>query len=48
MSHTPVARVRGREVLIAIGLGLAIVIVQLVFFRDPGAVMVAVAGWGHQ
>jgi len=41
MSHTPVARVRGREVLIAIGLGLAIVIVQLVFFRDPGAVMLA-------
>jgi hypothetical protein len=48
ISHTPVAQVRGREVLIAIGLGLAIAIVQLVFFRDPGAVMLAVAGLGHQ
>ena len=48
ISHTPVARVRGREVLIAIGLGLAIVIVQLVFFRNPDAVMLTVAGWGHQ
>lgn len=44
MSLTPVAQVRGRDVLIAIGLGLAIVIVQLVFFKDPGAVMIAVTG----
>jgi hypothetical protein len=35
-------------VLIAIGLGLAMVIVQLAFFRDPGAVMLAVAGLGHR
>jgi hypothetical protein len=35
-------------VLIAIGLGLAIVIVQLIFFKDPGAVMIAVTGLGHQ
>jgi hypothetical protein len=48
ISHTPVAQVRSREVLIAVGLGLAIVIVQLVFFRDPGAVMLAVAGLGHR
>jgi hypothetical protein len=47
ISHTPVAKVRGREVLIAIGLGLAIVNVQLVFFKDPGAVMIAVTGLGH-
>jgi hypothetical protein len=48
ISRTPVAKVRAREVLIAIGLGLAVVVVQLVFFRDPGAVMLAVAGLGHQ
>jgi hypothetical protein len=48
MSHTPVARVRGREVLIAVGLGLAVVIVKLVFFMDPGAVMIAATGLGHQ
>jgi hypothetical protein len=48
MSRTPVAQVRGRDVLIAIGLGLAIVIVQLVLFKDPGAVMIAVTGLGHQ
>ena len=48
ISHTPVAQVSSREVLIAIGLGLAIVIVQLVFFKDPGAVMIAVTGLGHQ
>ena len=47
ISHTPVAQVRGREVLIAIGLGLAIVIVQLVFFKDPGAVMITVTGLGR-
>ncbi|MDD5264630.1 MAG: hypothetical protein PHU43_07315 [Candidatus Bipolaricaulis sp.] len=44
MSHTPVAKVRRREVLTALGLCLAIVIVQLVFFRDPGAVGIAVTG----
>jgi hypothetical protein len=48
ISHTPVAQVRGREVLIAIGLGLVIVIVQLIFFKDPGAVMIAGTGLGHQ
>jgi hypothetical protein len=48
ISHTPVAQVRAREVLTAIGLGLAIVIVQLVFFKDPGAVMVAATGFGHR
>lgn len=47
ISHTPVAQVRRREVLIAIGLGLAIVLVQLVFFRNPDAVMLAVAGLGR-
>jgi hypothetical protein len=47
ISPTPVAQVRGRDVLIAMGLGLAIVIVQLVFFKDPGAVMIAVTGLGH-
>jgi len=48
ISHTPVAEIRGREVLIAIGLGMTIVIIQLVFFKDPGAVMIAVTGLGHQ
>jgi hypothetical protein len=47
ISHTPVAQVRGRAVLIALGLGLAMVIVQLVFFNDPGAVAVEVAGLGR-
>jgi len=47
ISHTPVAQVRSREVLIALGLGLAIVVVQLVFFKDPGAVMIAVTGLGR-
>ena len=47
LSLTPTAQVRGREVLIAIGLGLAIVAVQLVFFKDPGAVTVPVAGLGR-
>jgi hypothetical protein len=48
ISRTPVAQVRARAVLIAIGLGLAMVIVQLIFFKDPGAVVVAIAGLGLQ
>lgn len=35
LSHTPAAQVRWRDALIAIGLGLAITIIQLVFFNDP-------------
>jgi hypothetical protein len=35
ISHTPPAQVRWRDTLIAIGPGVAIVIVQLVFFNDP-------------
>jgi hypothetical protein len=37
LSHTPVGQVRWRDTLIAIGLGAAIVIIQLVFFNDPTA-----------
>jgi len=39
LSHTPAAQVRWRDTLIAIGLGLAITIIQLVFCNDPGAVV---------
>jgi hypothetical protein len=37
LSHTPAGQVRWRDTLIAIGLGAAIVIIQLVFFNDPTA-----------
>jgi hypothetical protein len=37
--HTPVAQVRWGDVLIAIGLGTAIVIIQFVFFNDPTVVV---------
>jgi len=39
LSHTPVAQIRWREALIAIGLGLAITIIQLVYFNDPTIVV---------
>jgi hypothetical protein len=39
LSHTPVAQVRWWEALIAIGLGLAITIIQLVYFNDPTIVV---------
>lgn len=35
LSHTPVGQVRWRDTLIAIGLGLAMTIIQLMFFNDP-------------
>jgi len=39
LSHTPPAQVRWRDTLVAIGLGVTITIVQLVFFNDPTAVV---------
>jgi hypothetical protein len=39
LSHTPVAQARWREALIAIGLGLAITIIQLAYFNDPTIVV---------
>ena len=39
LSHTPAAQVRWREALIAIGLGLAITIIQWVYFNDPTIVV---------
>jgi hypothetical protein len=38
LSHTPVGQIRWKDTLIAIALGAAIVIIQLVFFNDPNAV----------
>ena len=35
LSHTPVGQVRWRDALIAVGLGLAMTIIQLVSFNDP-------------
>lgn len=43
LSHTPVAQVRGRHVLIAISLSAAIVIIPLAFFQVPTDVVV---NWG--
>ena len=39
ISHTPVGQVRWLDTLIAIGLGAAIVIIELVFFNDPTALL---------
>jgi hypothetical protein len=35
LSYTPVAEVRWRDVLISIGLGIALTVSQLLFFNDP-------------
>jgi hypothetical protein len=39
LAQTPPAQVRWRDTLIAIGLGVTITIIQLVFFKDPTAVV---------
>ena len=39
LSHTPVGQVCWRDALVAIGLGLAITIIQLVYFNDPTIVV---------
>jgi len=39
LSHTPAARVRTQDVLLAMALGVAIVVIQLVFFTDPTVVV---------
>ena len=39
LAHTPPAQVRWRDMLVAIGLGVTITIIQLVFFNDPTAVV---------
>jgi hypothetical protein len=41
LSQTPTAQVRWRDMLVAISLGAAIVICQLVFFNDPTVVVAA-------
>jgi len=40
LSHTPVAQVRWRAVLLSIGLAVVIITVQWVFFNDPTAIVV--------
>jgi hypothetical protein len=39
LAQTPPAQVRWRDTLIAIGLGVTITIIQLVFFKDSTAVV---------
>jgi hypothetical protein len=40
LSHTPTAQVTWRDTLISLGLAVAIIFIQLVFFQDPGAMTI--------